>query len=249
MMIQRILRRELVMAALVAMPSTGGITEDTIAPPYELVALERKLYRETPEPEVQLEQRARLLAGDLLRTGSRSSADILCPKGGARFHLGSKTRARLASETPGVLLELEKGRIRALFDVFAGAEAPDRLVTTPSAVLAVRGTEYGVDVDAKGNTRVVVFSGEVVVREVGGLGKQVRVGAGQYCDVRRGKPPRTPAPHRMGPEDWDRGARVGLQSHRDDTNSGMGRSGDMGGSGSSGMGSGSGRGGSGGGRG
>jgi hypothetical protein len=223
MKICRTLRRELVLAAMIAAVAMGGISEEAVVPSYEVVELERKLFRETPEPELQLDVGARPQAGDLLRTGSRSSAEILCAEAGARFHLGSKTRARLASEAPGVLLELERGRLRALFDGFVGGEAPDRLVTTPSAVLAVRGTEYGVDVDGKGNTRVVVFSGEVDVVDVGGLGDPVRVGAGQYCDIRRGKPARPPAQHQVGPKDWDHGGGVGSAARTGDSEPGMGR--------------------------
>ena len=145
---------------------------------YEVVQVTRKLFREEPAPEIRLEEGATPAAGTLLRTGSGSSAEIECREAAARFRLGAKTRARLASEIPGVLLELEKGRLRALFEKVTGGGLSERLVTTPTAVLAVRGTEYGVEVDGKGQTTVTVFSGEVQVEDLGGMGDPVRVSAG-----------------------------------------------------------------------
>ncbi|HPA81420.1 MAG TPA: FecR family protein [Thermoanaerobaculales bacterium] len=180
--------------------------EEAEPPSYQLSAVERKLFRDLPAPETQLDSGAPIAAGDRLRTGARSSADILCPEAAARFRIAAKTRARLASETPGVLLELEEGRLRALFEKLTGSSR-ERLVTTPSAVLAVRGTEYGVEVDAKGNTTVTVFEGEVELVDVGRQGEPVRIGPGQYTRVRRGQPAQPPRPHEMTTHDWERGGR------------------------------------------
>jgi len=162
--------------------------------------------REVPTPEVPLATGEAIAAGDVLRTGSRSSADILCPDAMSRFRLGPKTRATLASEAPGVLLDLEEGRVHALFDKLTQSSR-QRLVVTPSAVLAVRGTDYGVEVDGKGTTTVVVFSGEVEVVDRDRVGEPVRVRPGQYTEVRRGERVQAPIPHRMGPGQWDQGRR------------------------------------------
>ena len=176
-------------------------------PTYEVVELKKKLFQEEPAPEIQLEVGARPEAGSLLRTGSGSSADIFCPDHQALFRLGSKTRARLSGEVPGVLLVLEKGRLHALFDKLIGGQQRERVVATPSAVLAVRGTEYGLEVDGKGNTTITVFKGEVEVRHMDGLGETIRVRAGQYSRIRKNKPPQPAKQHNMGPSDWDRGQR------------------------------------------
>jgi hypothetical protein len=178
-------------------------------PTYELVEVKRKVTREEPAPEVDLERGAALAAGDLLRTGSRSAAEILATEAASRFRLGAKTRARLAAGTPGVLLEIEKGRVHAIFDELTGGDPRERVVVTPSAVLAVRGTEYGVDVDGKGNTTITVFEGVVDVTDVERRGETVRVRAGQYSEIRRGQPPRPPERHDVKPAQWDRGARPG----------------------------------------
>ena len=203
-------------------------------PSYEVIQLKKKLFQEEPLPELQLEVGARPEAGSLLRTGSGSSADILCPENEALFRLGSKTRARLSGEAPGVLLVLEEGRIRALFEKMTGVNQPERLVATPSAVLAVRGTQYGLEVDGKGNTMITVFEGEVEVRHMDGLGETIRVRAGQYSRIRKNKPPQPAKQHNMGPADWDRGQRPddSMSHGGSDDAMGGGASGQSGGSGS-----------------
>jgi uncharacterized membrane protein YgcG len=194
------------MLVTVVIGAAALAAEEAQPPSYQLTVVERKLFRDSPAPETQLDSGASVTAGDLLRTGARSSAEILCPEAAARFRIAAKTRARLASEAPGVLLELEEGRLHALFEKLGDGPA-ERLVTTPSAVLAVRGTEYGVEVDGKGDTTVTVFEGEVEVVDVGRLGESVRVGAGRYTRVRHGQPAQPPTQHEMTRRDWDRGGR------------------------------------------
>jgi hypothetical protein len=228
-----------VLVALAVLPSGLGGGDEATALEYQVTAVKRKLVREQPAPEIPLEVGATPSAGQLLRTGSRSSAEIACPEYGATFRLGSKTRARLASERPGVLLEVERGSLRALFERLAGDDPPERIVTTPSAVLAVRGTEYGVEVSSKGDTGVTVFEGVVDVTDIGGVGPPVRVQAGQYCTIRRGRAAGRPEPHGMSPGDWDRGRRPDDRAFRGPSDEmggmgsdGMGRSGSQGSSGS-----------------
>ena len=50
--------------------------EEARPPAYQLATVERKLFRDDPAPEVQLASNAPIAAGDLLRTGGRSSAEI-----------------------------------------------------------------------------------------------------------------------------------------------------------------------------
>lgn len=205
-------RRHWVMCVVVAAAAVGLSASNpdvTPAPPdYEVASLKGKLMREDPQPEVELAVGAHPTAGELLRTGRRSRAEIVVEEAGARFALGPSTRARLASQRPGVLLELERGRLRAIFDKLAADPPPERMVITPSAVLAVRGTEYGVEVTRRGDTDLVVFKGVVEVRNPAGEGEWVRVQAGFHVRVRHGQPVvGQPTPHGLGPSDWDRGRR------------------------------------------
>lgn len=233
-MLSRSVASWIVGLAVVTGMAAFSADEPAAVPSYRLTSVERKLVREEPAPKSELESGSPVSAGDLLHTGSRSLAEILCPEAASRFRLGPKTTARLASDAPGVLLELEEGRLHALFERLTGRSV-DRIVTTPSAVLAVRGTEYGVEVDRKATTTVVVFSGEVEVVDSGRVGAPVRVTRGQYTEIRAGEAPMPPIPHQMRPEHWDQG-------YRPDEPGLMGSSGvdDRGfGSGSEGMGSGS----------
>jgi hypothetical protein len=170
---------------------------------YEVVALDGKLFlEEDPKPK-RLSIGSQAVSGDRLRTGSSAFAAIGVPSHSAVFRLGAKTLCTLAHDRPGVLLHVEKGRLRALFGSYSGSEP--RLVTTPSAVLAVRGTEYGVRVKKNGDTDLVVFSGVVEVTDIDHLGPPIQVEAGQQTRVRHERPAEAPKAHRISPVDWERG--------------------------------------------
>lgn len=174
---------------------------------YDVVTVKRHLLLETFDGEERVSAGDRLHSGDALRTGSRSKAELEAPDFSARFMIASKTRFKLAHDTPGVLLEVERGSLRAIFGKLLDGDQRERLVTTPSAVLAVRGTEYGIEVEKDGDTSVVVFEGIVEVRDPRGVGDPVRVQAGQSTRVRRGKAPSPPKQHGLSSRDWDQGRR------------------------------------------
>ena len=182
-------------------------SETPAALEYEVVAVKRQLLLATGDGERELQAGDIAKSGDSLRTGSRSRAELEVADQGARFVVASKTRFRLAHERPGVLLEIERGSLRAIFGKLSEGEDRERLVTTPSAVLAVRGTEYGVEVQKDGDTSVTVFEGTVEVWEVGGVGERIRVQAGQQARIRKGRAPSAPRPHGLTSDDWDRGHR------------------------------------------
>lgn len=175
---------------------------------YEVTKVTRTLVLERAEGERALTPGDHAVSGDRLRTGSRSRAELTVPERAARFGIGAKTRFRLAHERPGVLLEIERGSVHGLFGPLPDGDDRERLVTTPSAVLAVRGTEYGVEVEKDGDTTVAVFEGTVEVRDAAGLGETVRIGAGQAVRVRHGRAAGMPEPHGLSSGDWDRGRRV-----------------------------------------
>ena len=172
---------------------------------YEITAVKGKLLREEPQPESKLRIGDVEQTGAVLRTGWRSGAVVQEETKKARFQLEARTRVRLAGDRPGVLLELEKGRMRAIFEKIGAEHSVERIVTTPSAVLTVRGTDYGVKVDRSGDTTVVVFEGEVEIIDLDRLGPPVRLEAGTSCSISRGQPPGAAYPHSMNGDDWDRG--------------------------------------------
>jgi len=196
---------------LAAITAAPGAKEPEILD-YDVIAVKRKLLLATEDGERQLVVGDRAHSGDALRTGSRSSTELAAPARGALFHVESKTTFRLAHDRPGVLLELERGRLRAVFEPAAEDDDRERLVTTPSAVLAVRGTEYGVEVEKDGDTSVVVFEGTVEVRDSKGVGEAVSVHAGESTRIRRGRAAVAPRPHGVSRDDWDRGRSMNMPS-------------------------------------
>lgn len=179
---------------------------------YDVIAVKRKLLLETADGEVALKAGDHARSGDVLRTGSRSRAELAVVDYSAKFVISSKTSFRLAHDRPGVLLEIERGSLRAIFGKLPEGDTRERLITTPSAVLAVRGTDYGVEVEKDGDTSVSVFEGTVEVWDVGGVGKRMMVQAGKSSRIKRGKSASTPKAHGLSSSDWDRGRRKAGQS-------------------------------------
>ena len=181
-------------------------TETTLV--YDVAAVKRQLLLATTDGELQLQQGDQAHSGDSLRTASRSTANLEVPDRAASFHVKAKTRFHLAHIRPGVLIDVERGSLRAVFGKLPEGDASERLVTTPSAVLAVRGTDFSVEVTKNGHTSVVVFEGIVEIRDPGGVGEIVQVRAGQFTRIRKGRAPSSPAAHGLSADDWNRGRRV-----------------------------------------
>jgi hypothetical protein len=197
--------RPLTLSLVVVLLAAAAVESDGPVE-YRLDAVHRKLVHHTGDAEVRLAAGAVLPGGASLSTGWWSWAELEAPAFAARFRVGSRTRLRLAGDTPGILLELERGRLRALFDALASSDPPvERTVRTPSALLAVRGTEYGVEVDRGGDTTLVVFHGTVEVRDPQRAGTPVWVSAGHQLRVGKGELPGSPRPHSISPDQWDRG--------------------------------------------
>lgn len=131
--------------------------------------------------EVRVEKGETAVGGDFVRTGFWASAVISVPERNARFEISSSTRARLQGDEPGVLLVLEKGKLKAIFDALTGGPAVERRVSAPGAMLAVRGTRYGVEVGDDGQTLLAVFEGTVeVIPSAPGLAP-ARIKADEFC--------------------------------------------------------------------
>lgn len=119
--------------------------------------------------------------GDLVRTGFWARTVLLVPERKSRFEIDSSTRARLARDEPGVLLALERGRLKAFFEALTGDDLEERRVAAPGALLAVRGTRYGLEVDAKGQCLLAVFEGTVEVIPAAPGVPPVSVHANELC--------------------------------------------------------------------
>lgn len=144
-----------------------------------------------------------LLPGDELRTGWRGRATVVVAERAARFEISPSSHVRLQEEAPGVLIVLQRGALSALFDALLGHE--ERLVATPGALLAVRGTRFAVRVEPDGEAVLAVFAGTVQVRPRDAALPPVGVGPGELCHFGpRRAPARRPFPPSFSEEGWER---------------------------------------------
>jgi hypothetical protein len=137
-------------------------------------------------------------------TGFFGRTVLAVPERAASFEVFSSSRVRLAGGEPGVLLVLEKGRIKAAFDAFTGASEARR-VAVPGAILAVRGTRYGVEVSG-GQSVLAVFEGTVELFPEGNA-PSLRVGRDEYCVFGPKTPPRKEPMGRDGMNEKSWGSR------------------------------------------
>lgn len=147
--------------------------------------------------------------GDLVRTGAWARAVISVPERKARFEISSSTRALLAAGEPGVLLSLEKGRVKAFFEALTDGSGGGRLVAAPGALLAVRGTRYGLEVDGDGRSLLVVFEGTVEVLSTLPGAAPVSIHAGEACTFGARTAPRSTPMRSMGMSEGSWGMRGG----------------------------------------
>ena len=83
------------------------------------------------------------------------------------------------------LFEITLGRVRVKINHFAGKPNPYRM-NSPTASIAVRGTEFSISVDAAGDTRVVVFEGAVEVTSLTDPSRRALIEGGQGVVVAPG---------------------------------------------------------------
>jgi hypothetical protein len=145
---------------LLLLATSSAVAEQTID--YRFDEIKRKVTLTTAKEQLQVEKGSRAVSGDKVSTGWFSYALIASERYRAKFEIFASTDVQLAGNAPGVILSLERGRLRAMFDKITGNEP--RVVQTPGALLAVRGTQYEITVDATGQTELSVYEGIVEVR-------------------------------------------------------------------------------------
>jgi len=180
-------------ASLLALAAFSALADTPID--YRFDQVKRTVMLTTPKQELQAAAGTKAQSGDKVHTGWFSYALIASKERGAKFEIFSSTDVELAGNEPGILLSLNRGTIHAMFDKITGSEP--RVVKTPGALLAVRGTQYSVEVDDKGKTTLGVFEGTVEVRSP--LSKEPTfVHAGEAVNFSADAPPiPMPMPHNM----------------------------------------------------
>ncbi len=141
--------------------------------------------------EIQWSEAARNLqlnAGDRIRTGSDSSAELSFTAGHTASLGPSSNMMIKESSEDSTNIDLFTGDLLSRVGRLNPGQTYE--VTTPQAVCAVRGTEFSVFAD-ENQTRVEVLSGIVEAREII-TGLKVDIGAGHYTRVAPGRQPSTP---------------------------------------------------------
>ncbi|MEA2325357.1 MAG: hypothetical protein QOE68_316 [Thermoanaerobaculia bacterium] len=151
-----------VLASLAMLTAAAATTTPSAPVGYRFDDVRRTVTLKTAKQESPAAKGSHAQSGDRVHTGWFSYALIAAEPQRAKFEIFSSTDIQLAGGTPGVILSVERGRIHAMFDKITGSEP--RIVQTPGALLAVRGTQYNVEVDAAGKTTVDVFEGTVEIR-------------------------------------------------------------------------------------
>jgi hypothetical protein len=182
----------LVLAAASDAPQTTPVD-------YRFDEVNRKVTLTTSEHSVKAVKGQHAQGGDKVQTGWFSYALLSSEHYRAKFELFSGTDVKLAEGTPGVILSLERGRLHAIFDKLTGSEP--RVVQTPGALLAVRGTQYDVSVADDGKTVLQVWEGTVAVSS-SLRPDPVLVHAGEAANFSRREPPQ---PRPMTPAERDGG--------------------------------------------
>ena len=137
---------------------------------------------------VNLGDRQRVAAGDVLQTGADSGL-ILSWIDNSRIRLGPETTMKVlkcqvnkARQSETYLFRLEVGKIWVRV-IEALSKTSKFEISTPTATAAVRGTVFSVAVTRDGVTQVSVLDGDVTLKAAG---KELRVGEGQQASAGAG---------------------------------------------------------------
>lgn len=154
------------------------------------------LYRKQGGEAEQVTQGVEVHAGDALETGDRSSVRVLFadqsellvkPESLVIFDRYSRFQETGMVDTN---LRLERGELRTYVRPRTSGRSRF-IIVTPSAVAAVRGTRFDVEVDRQEVTRNGVLNGAV---ELSAQGETQQVDAGFASTVAPGEPPSEPVP-------------------------------------------------------
>lgn len=128
-------------------------------------------------------------AGDELITGDRSEAAIQTPDGSTvRIFPDSRVIFSGLPSSIGEYLKLLLGSVKVHVEKLGGRPNPHKM-TTPTAIIAVRGTTFSVFVDEDDATLVAVDEGLVSVANIRSPAGEVLLRQGQRTWVRQNRPP------------------------------------------------------------
>jgi FecR protein len=141
-----------------------------------------------------------LFAGDTIITGKDGKL-VLALSDGSQAVVAPKTTLIIQdlTQSPRTLFQMLKGKTRIHIEKLGGQPNPYR-VNTPTAVIAVRGTIFDVEV-SDDETQVYLHEGAVDVFNAGQLNQPVFLNAGQMTSIRAQQLPRPPGAFKTGRND------------------------------------------------
>jgi hypothetical protein len=141
-----------------------------------------------------------LFAGDVIKTGMDGRLVIGLKDGSQAIIIsGTIVEIKDANNSPRTIFNVLRGKTRIKIEKLGGKPNPYR-ITTPTTVIAVRGTIFDVFVK-KEETKVFVVEGEVSVALLAVPDIEVILTPGQFTRVRENEPPQTPAPFKLKQND------------------------------------------------
>lgn len=136
---------------------------------------------------VLLHQRDKVQAGDSILTDAKSSATLRFPDGSTiRIFPGSHVELRSEPSPWKEFLHVVLGNVRLQIEKLSGRPNP-KVVTTPTAIIAVRGTIFAVAAAQNGDTQVGVEKGLVAVASQLHPEQEVLLKPGQEVRLTNGK--------------------------------------------------------------
>jgi ferric-dicitrate binding protein FerR (iron transport regulator) len=182
------------LAALILIMVTAGIghAQTPPQPPTSgrIAALTGDLtVRRGALPVQSLKVRELVHLGDEIRTGSNSEA-VIQTSNGSTVRIFPDSRIIFGDGPHGIhgFLHLFLGSIKVHIEKVSGRPNPHTL-TTPTAIIAVRGTTFSVFVDEGDATLVAVEEGVLAVSNVRLPAQEILLRRGEKTWVRQGQPP------------------------------------------------------------
>jgi len=132
-----------------------------------------------------------LFAGDVIKTGVDGRI-VIGLKDNSQAIVSQNTTVEIkdANNSPRTIFNVLRGKTRIKIEKLGGKPNPYR-ITTPTTVIAVRGTIFDVFVDG-GETRVFVTEGEVSVVNILFPNQEIILTPGLFTRVKKDQPPQSP---------------------------------------------------------
>ncbi|MDE3164452.1 MAG: FecR domain-containing protein, partial [Acidobacteriota bacterium] len=151
-------------------------------------------------PPAPLKRHDVVRVGDEIRTGASAEA-LIQASDGSTVRIFPDSRVIFHEQSTGIqrFLHLVLGSIKVHIEKLSGRPNPHTM-TTPTAIIAVRGTTFSVFADETGATLVAVDEGVVAVANTSFPAREILLRRGRKTWVRPGQPPAAAARFR-GPSE------------------------------------------------